>query len=97
MPIADLRHVQGPTIGFKDVRTITLADLSGDDYVDDRGFCVVAGSAGNITYRTLEGNDDQVLSGLSAGDRIAHGTSWVIVRAVRQTGTTVTSIVVAFA
>ena len=86
-PATDYRP-PGP---YRDKRTVTIGT---DDFEVHGGFTCQAGSAGNITYRTLFGSEDQTETGLSAGDSIVGpGGVPVLLSAVRGSST-VTSIVI---
>lgn len=91
MPRPDLRNLDLPLGPYRDKRTVTIA---ADDFELPAGFTCQVGSAGNITYRTLEGSEDQTETGLAIGDSIVGpGGIPVVLRAVRGSST-VTSIVI---
>lgn len=90
MAAPDIRNLDQPVGPLRDKFSVTIGT---DDYSDPSGFICQVGTAGNITYRTLEGTADQTETGLSAGDTINVGGIPVLLSAVRGSST-VTSIVV---
>ena len=90
MPIPDIRNRDLPVGPLRDRLVITIGT---DDYVLEQGFICQVNTAGNITYRTIEGESDQAQTGLSAGDIINVAGIPVLLSAVRGTST-VTSIIV---
>ena len=90
MSSPNLNQYHEPAGPLRDKRTVSI---SSDDFVHESGFiCQVAG-AGNLIYRTLNGETDQTEAGLSAGDSINVAGVPVILQAVRSSST-VTSIVI---
>ena len=91
MGAPSLDRLDQPLGPYRDKRTV---DISAADFVREQGFTCQAANGGNLTYRTLEGAQDETENGLSAGDTIVGpGGIPVILSAVRSTST-VTSIVI---
>lgn len=90
--IFDMEHAKG---GIGPLKDKAVVDISANDFVDSRGFLVVAATTGDLTYRTLAGSVDQTETGLAIGDLVNVGGFPVVCRAVR-TASTVTSIVVGY-
>lgn len=86
----DLRRLDSPLGPLRDKFSVTIAT---DDYEREEGFICQVGTAGDLTYRTLHGEQDQTETGLAAGASINVANVPVVLRAVRGTST-VTSIVV---
>ena len=84
----------GYSIGpYRDIQTIAIAS---DDFTFGGGFTVQAGTAGDITYRAINGDEDATVTGLAAGDTIT-GPGGIPVLCVAVRGSsTVTSIVAGF-
>lgn len=92
MPAANLDEMFGRTpIG--PLRDKFSVDISRKDYEEDGGFICVAGTDGDLTYRTHEGRIDQTEQGMKAGAAVEVAGIPVALRAVRSSST-VTSIVV---
>ena len=92
MPIPDIRNRDLPVGPLRDRLVI---DTSGtDDYELGSGFICQVATTGTLVYRTLEGESDLTQTGLAVGDVINVAGIPVILRAIRGTGTTVTSIIV---
>lgn len=92
MPTVDLDAQYG-TVPVGPLRDKLTVDISSSDYVEDRGFVCQAATAGDLTYRTHQGEQDQTEAGLDAGDAVEVAGVPVALRAVRSSST-VTSIVV---
>ena len=90
MPPPDLSKLDSPIGPLRDKRVI---DITSNDYVNERGFICQVSAAGNLTYRTLEGQADQTENGLEVGATVNVGGIPVIMQAVRASST-VTGIVV---
>ena len=88
--LTDLRLQSGPLGPLRDKVTI---DISTDDYVRETGFICQVATAGDLDYRTLNGDSDLNETGLAVGDSVNVAGIPVILQAVRSTST-VTSIVV---
>ena len=96
MPDPDLSKRSDPLGPLRDRRVLAIG---ADDYVNERGFICQVNGAGVITYRTLEGAEDQTETGRSAGDVINVANIPVVLRAIRGSGsagsrTTVTSVII---
>ena len=87
----DLSLLQGPIGPYRDKYSETIG---GADFELATGFTCQAGSAGNITYRTLVGTVDQTETGLTAGDSVAGAGGVPVVLVAVRSSSTVTSIVV---
>lgn len=95
MPIPNLSKRDEPVGPFRDKFTVTVADLSGEDYVLETGFVCQVGSDGDLAYFTLEGEEEQRETGLTEGDSInVAGVACLLRRIVVGANTTVTSFVV---
>ena len=90
MPPPNLRHQRGPIGPLRDKFTEVIGT---DDYELATGFICQVATAGDLTYRTLDGEADQAETGLAIGDTINVGGVPVILVAVRG-ASTVTSVVV---
>ena len=90
----DLSQLDSP-IG--PLRDRIVVDIRTEDYVRPEGFICEANAAGNLVYQTLRGTEDQAQNGLAVGDFPGVCGAPVTLKAVRNardSGTTVTSIVV---
>ena len=91
VPTPNLAKLNLPFGPYRDKRTVTIGT---EDFVREAGFTCQVATDGNITYRTLGGDEDEDETGLSAGDTITGpGSVPVVLSAVRGTST-VTSIVI---
>ena len=86
----DLTLLDDPLGPLRDKRIITIGT---DDFELDRGFICQAGTTGDLTYRTLDGEADLTETIATAGDSINVAGIPVVLRAVRGSST-VTSIVI---
>lgn len=83
MTIANIDGVQGAVGPLK---ANPVIDITANDYEDDRGFIVQALTAGDLTYRTFDGDADQTETLVAAGFPNVCGVP-VLCRAVRSTST----------
>ena len=90
MTISDLRESRGPIGPVKDKLTIPIGT---QDFEIPKGFICQVATAGNLTYRTLDGRSDQTETGLSVGDIINVADIPVVLRVIRGSST-VTSVVI---
>ena len=86
MPITDFPNVVGAVGPAKHIVDVDQSAMT-EDFTDERGFVIQMIAAGNITVRTLDGDVDTALSGLTAGASVG-GMVPVICTAVRMAGTT---------
>lgn len=87
----DFSNFAGPIGPYRDKRVVAIG---ADDFTLDTGFTCQAAAAGDISYRTLFGEEDQTEAGLAVGDTIAGpGGIPVVLRTVRGSST-VASIVI---
>lgn len=95
MPIPNLSKRDEPLGPLRDKYAVTVADLGGEDFTLPEGFICQVGSAGNLAYYTLEGDEEQREEGLSEGDTInVGGVACLLRQIVVGANTTVTSFVV---
>ena len=90
MPIPDIRNRDLPVGPPRDKQVITIGTA---DFELEFGFICQVNSAGDIDYRTLEGESDLSETGLSSGDIINVCGIPVLLRAIRGTST-VTSVII---
>ena len=90
MAAPDLNRLDSPVGPLRDKRTIAL---TGQNYVRPGGFICQVASAGNLTYRTISGDEDQTETGLSIGDAIEVAGVPVVLIAIRASSS-VSSVVI---
>ena len=90
MPIPDIRNRDLPVGPPRDKLVITIGSA---DYELPQGFICQVNSAGDIDYRTLEGESDLSETGLSSGDIINVCGIPVLLRVIRGTST-ITSVII---
>ena len=79
-PNIDIRDTQG-LLG--PVRDFFVQDISSEDYENERGFYIVATSAGDLIVRTMNGGADITVT-LAAGDWVGPRADFpAVLRAVR--------------
>lgn len=83
--VTQLHAVIGPP------RNIVDVDVSTNDYVHSGGFILQVGAAGDVNYRTLDGDTDRTETFSAAGVVAVAGVP-VMLRAVRNSGTTATGL-----
>lgn len=101
MPITNFSITNGNQGVIRAQRTVTIADLDGADFEDERGFWVTAIDAGDVTYQ-LESGDGETpnarqTSTVKAGETLQlEGVKFEVVRVVNDATTTITSFVASY-
>ena len=76
---------------YRDKKLITVGTA---DYERPTGFTCTVSTAGDLTYRTLEGDTDQTETGLAIGDTIIGPGGIPVLLQVVRSNSTVTSIII---
>lgn len=68
-------------------RDVETVDLSGGDYIRERGFVLQVNAAGDVAYSTLDGGSTSRTETFAAAGFVSVAGVPIALRAVRQTGT----------
>lgn len=90
MPTPDLAKLDLPLGPLRDKFSVTIGT---DDFALESGFICQVGTAGDITYRTLAGLNDQTETAVTAGDIIGIGNHAVVLTHIRGSSTITSAII----
>ena len=94
--VTNFSETTGNSGTIRDEYPISIADLNGADYVNDKGFMLTnAGADGDVQYELINGNGKTLTNTLKAGETLnTGGVRKNVRRVVNAAATTITAFLV---